>query len=363
MSANNPNIPPAEAPSKLPLDHPATEELAKDAQADGVDAQIPATETADAAAAAAPATESKESGKRAKRGGRSTADAKPSRPTSRAALVWRRLKRKPNFWIGGTILTFIILFALFGNIPNIYEVGEADPYSFNSPPSAQHWFGTDAIGMDLYANMVEALRKSLLIGLLAAPAATIIAATIGSLAGYLGGWVEMATNWVINLLLVLPVFYVLMIVSPLLSSMSWLVLVLAIALFGWMIMAQIVKNQTKSLKDREYVKAARYMGVGTLTILHRHIIPNVASLLIIDAALGVSGAILSETALSFFGLGIQPPDVSLGTLISEGQNAVLTRPWLFLFPAAFLVALLTAVNLIGDALRDAIDPTSEVNRA
>ena len=138
---------------------------------------------------------------------------------------------------------------------------------------------------------------------------------------------------------------------------------MAIGAFGWMVMAQIVKNQTKSLKDREHVKAARYMGVGTFTILRRHIVPNVASLLIIDAALGVSGAVLSETALSFFGLGIQPPDISLGVLIANGQNAVTTRPWLFIFPAAFLVALLTAVNLVGDALRDAIDPTSEVNRA
>lgn len=245
----------------------------------------------------------------------------------------------------------------------MYELGETDAYSYNSPPSGQHWFGTDSIGVDLYASMVEALRKSLLIGLLAAPAATLIAAFVGSLAGYIGGKLETVVNWIINLLLVLPVFYVLMIISPLLSNVSWIVIVVAIAGFGWMVMAQIVKNQTKSLKDREYVKAARYMGVGTTTILARHIIPNVASLLIIDAALGVSGAILSETSLSFFGLGIQPPDVSLGTLIANGQNAVLTRWWLFVIPAAFLVALLTSVNLLGDALRDAIDPTSEVNRA
>lgn len=288
---------------------------------------------------------------------------KRQKPLSRWALVWRRLKRKPNFWIGAIVLGGIVLFALFGNIPNVYELGEADSYSYNSPPGAQHWFGTDSIGVDLYASMVEALRKSLLIGLLAAPAATLIAAFVGSLAGYLGGKFETFVNWIINLLLVLPVFYVLMIISPLLSNVSWIVIVVAIAGFGWMIMAQIVKNQTKSLKDREYVKAARYMGVGTGTILARHIIPNVASLLIIDACLGVSGAILSETSLSFFGLGIQPPDVSLGTLIANGQNAVLTRWWLFVIPASFLVALLTSVNLLGDALRDAIDPTSEVNRA
>lgn len=338
MSTNDHLNAPADKARNLPENVPATEELAKEATG-----RRKAVKGADA--------------------GLATKEEKRKRPASRMSLVWRRLKRKPNFWIGSVVLLGIILFALFGNIPNMYSLGQADPYNFNVPPGAQHWFGTDAIGMDLYASMVEALRKSLLIGLLAAPTATIIAAFMGSIAGYMGGWIETAINWLINLLLVLPVFYVLMIVSPLLASMSWIVLVAAIAAFGWMVMAQIVKNQTKSLRDREYVKAARYMGVGTFTILGRHIIPNVASLLIIDAALGVSGAILAETSLSFFGLGIQPPDVSLGTLIADGQNAVLTRWWLFVIPASFLIALLTAVNLIGDALRDAIDPTSEVNRA
>lgn len=146
------------------------------------------------------------------------------------------------------------------------------------------------------------------------------------------------------------------------QSLGWIVIVFFIAAFGWMIMAQIVKNQAKSLREREFVKAARFMGVGTFRTLTRHIIPNVASLLIIDACLGVNAAILSETALSFFGLGIQPPDSSLGTLLSDGQPAAVTRPWLFIFPSVFLITLLTSINLIGDALRDAIDPTSEVNR-
>ncbi len=316
--------------------------------------------TADLEPTAALAQEAEE--KQTRRGRKNQAP-KPYKPVSRGTLIWRRLRRKPNFWIGALILLAIVAFALLGDFFNIYSQGEQDPYNFNSPPSAQHYFGTDAIGVDLYASMTAALRKSLLIGFLAAPIATLIAAFLGSLAGYLGGWMETGTNWVINLLLVLPVFYVLMIVSPLLSSMSWVILVVAIAFFGWMIMAQIVKNQTKSLKEREYVKAARYMGVDTLTILRRHIIPNVASLLIIDATLGVASAILAETSLSYFGLGIQPPDVSLGTLLQDGTSAAVARPWLFVIPAAFLVTLLTAVALIGDGLRDAIDPTSEVNRA
>lgn len=304
------------------------------------------------------------------------APKKPHKAISRNRLVWKRLKRKPNFWIGGTVLTLIVLFALFGNIPNIYDYAQTDSYSQNSPPSAQHWFGTDAVGRDLYAGITSGLKMSLLIGFVAAPLATLFAAFLGSLAGYLGGWVETVISWFINLFLVLPVFYILLILSPAIQAPEslpgglrhlalmpgWMLIVLAIACFGWMIMAQIVKNQTKSLKEREFVKAARYMGVGTFTILRRHIVPNVASLLIIDATLGVASAILAETSLSFFGLGIQYPDVSLGSLLQNGQTGVISRPWSFYFPSFFLVALLTSVALIGDALRDAIDPTSEVNR-
>ena len=285
------------------------------------------------------------------------------KPISRNALVWRRLKRKPNFWVGASITLAIVLFALLGNIPNIYEVGQQDPYGFNAPPGGQHWFGADQIGVDLYASITAALRKSLMIGFIAAPIATIIAALVGALAGYLGGPVELFHGWLVNLLLTLPIFYVLMIISPLMSSMSWMILVLFIGLFGWMIMSQIVKNQTKSLREREFVLAARFSGVGTFKILTRHIVPNVSSLLIVDATLGVCSAILAETSLSYFGLGIQPPDVSLGTLLQDGTSAAVSRPWLFIFPAAFLVALLTAVSLVGDALRDALDPTSGTDRA
>lgn len=298
-----------------------------------------------------------------------TADAAASgkrkshaKPVSRSKLVRQRLVKKPLFWVGATIVGCIVLFALFGNLPNIYGPTDQDVFNFSKPPSAQHWFGTTDIGQDMYARVIAGLRKSLLIGLIAGPAGTAIAAIVGSLAGYLGGAVEAVTNFVVNLMLVLPVFYVLMILSPALSKMSWMVLVVAIALFGWMVTSQVVKNQTKSLRDREFVRAARYMGVGTGTTLGRHVIPNIASLLIIDAALGINAAIITETALSFFGLGILPPDVSLGNLLQAGQAAAVTRPWLFVFPAMFLVLLLLGINLIGDALRDAIDPTSGVNR-
>ena len=149
-----------------------------------------------------------------------------------------------------------------------------------------------------------------------------------------------------------------MLLSPLFKSASFIVLTAFIALFSWMVMAQVIRSQTKSLRDREFVKAARFMGVGTGTIIRRHIIPNVASLLIIDATLGVVAAIEAETTLSYFGFGILRPEVSLGVLLADGTASATTRPWMFVFPALVLVLLLFAVSLVGDALRDAVDPTS-----
>jgi peptide/nickel transport system permease protein len=140
----------------------------------------------------------------------------------------------------------------------------------------------------------------------------------------------------------------------------WLILLLAG--FSWMISARIVRGLTMSLREREFVTAARYMGVSNTRIIFRHIVPNVASILIIDTALNVGVAILAETGLSFLGFGVQPPDVSLGTLIADGTNSATTFPWVFLFPAGILVLIVLCANLIGDALRDAIDPDSRKPR-
>ena len=183
------------------------------------------------------------------------------------------------------------------------------------------------------------------------------------MAGYLGGRADSVIGWFIHLLLVIPSFFILVLLSPLTRGLSWLALTLFLAIFSWMIMAQVVRNQTRSLRNRDFVRAARYMGMPTRKILGRHILPNIASLLIIDATLGVVATIMAETSLSYFGFGVQKPDVSLGTLLADGTAAALTRPWLFVFPAAVLIILLFAISLIGDALRDAIDPTSGVNRA
>ena len=273
-------------------------------------------------------------------------------------LIWYRLRATPRFWIGAIVVVGMIIWAIIGLRLTQWSPTDQDLINASTGPSSLHWFGTDDIGQDIYAETVSGLRKSLVIGLIAGPASTLIAAFVGAFAGYLGGRWDAVISWFINLLLVIPAFFILVLLSPVFKSLSFLVLTAFIALFTWMVMAQVIRAQTKTLRDREFVKAARFMGVGTGQIIRRHIIPNVASLLIIDATLGVVAAIDSETALSYFGFGVQRPEVSLGLLLADGTPSATTRPWMFIFPAIVLIVLLFAVSLVGDALRDAVDPTS-----
>lgn len=284
------------------------------------------------------------------------------KPLSRGALVRARLTKKPRFWIGAGMLVFIVLWAFLGPLLYPYGPTERDFLNASVEPTQLHWFGTNGIGQDIYAQTLVGLQKSIVIGALAGVGATFIAAAVGSAAGYLGGKIDAVIGWVIHLLLVIPSFFILVLLSPLTRGLSWLALTFFLAVFSWMILAQVVRNQTRSLRNRDFVRAARYMGMPTRKILGRHIIPNIASLLIIDATLGIVSAIMAETSLSYFGFGVQPPDVSLGTLLAAGTSAAVTRPWLFVYPAGVLILLLLAISLIGDTLRDAIDPTSGANR-
>ncbi|TFV57483.1 ABC transporter permease [Mycobacterium sp. PS03-16] len=276
---------------------------------------------------------------------------------SRRTLVWRRFVRnKPAVVSLAVLVTMVVgCYALPPLLP--YSYTDLDYYALQQPPSARHWFGTNALGQDILAQTLRGMQKSLLIGICVAFASTLIAATAGAVAGYFGGWRDRTLMWVVDLLLVVPAFLLIAIVTPRAeNSVLWLIVLLA--LFSWMISSRIVRGMTMTLRDREFVVAARYMGVSNRRIITRHILPNVASLLIIDTALNVGVAVLAETGLSFLGFGVQPPDVSLGTLIAAGTPSVTTFPWVFLFPAGVLVAIVLCANLIGDALRDAIDPAA-----
>jgi peptide/nickel transport system permease protein len=276
---------------------------------------------------------------------------------SRGRLVLRRFLHSPQGIIGLIIVVLLILAAFIGPHLTKWSYTQLDFESFDKAPSADHWFGTDQVGKDMFAATMRGAQKSILIGLLVALIGTGVAAVVGAAAGYFGGWTDRVLMWIVDLLLVMPSFLIIAIASSHFAG-NWPLFVVLLGLFIWQITARIVRGQTLTLKHREYVLAAKFMGVPGWKIILSHILPNLSSLLIIDATINVSTAIITEAGLSFFGFGVQPPDVSLGTLLSDGQNDATTYPWLFLFPAGFLIILVLSVNLVGDGLRDALDPSS-----
>ena len=282
----------------------------------------------------------------------------------RRALVWRRFLRNKPAVIGGLVL--IALFIASFALPSLltYDYQQMDYTALMKPPSAEHPFGTTQIGQDVLAQTLRGLQKSLIIGLCVALISTTIAATAGAVAGLLGGWTDRAIMWLVDLLLVVPSFIIIALFAPRTKgSGSIALLIVLLACFGWMISARIVRGLTMSLREREFVKAARYMGASTRTVILSHIIPNIASILIIDTTLNVGAAIMAETGLSFLGFGVQPPDVSLGSLIAAGTKSALTYPWLFLFAGGLLIVTVLCANLVGDGLRDAFDPSAQRARA
>ncbi|MDO5701400.1 MAG: ABC transporter permease [Bowdeniella nasicola] len=280
---------------------------------------------------------------------------------TRGQLVRRRFMRNKTALVGVAMFAIVILVAIFGPYISRYDFAEMDYNSFYGPPDADHWFGTTQAGRDVFAMTVEGLRKSLIIGLAVAALQTGVAAIVGSMAAYFSGWFDKVALWFIDLLLVVPSFLLIAILSQHAGAKrgSIALFILLLGMFGWMLSARVVRSLTLSVRNAEYVTAAKYMSVPPMTIIFKHILPNISSLLIIDATLGIANAVLSETALSFFGFGVQSPNVSLGTLIAEGQRAALTFPWIFLAPATVLTWMLISVNFIGDGVRDALDPSSK----
>lgn len=282
----------------------------------------------------------------------------PEKAMTRGRLVLIRFMRNKLALIGLLVIAAMYLMAFVGPLLSKWSYDTQDYSAFLEPPYSEHIFGTDKIGTDMFALTMRGLQKSLIIGLLVALISTTIAAIVGAAAGYFLGVADKALMWVVDLLLVLPSFLIIAILSPWFRGKSWWLLVIMLAAFQWMITARIVRGMTLTLKEREFVKAAKFMGQPARKIIAKHIVPNMASLLIIDATINVGSAVLAETGLSFFGFGVQSPDVSLGTMIGLYAESVTTFPWLFLFPAGFLVVFVLAVNWVGDGLRDALDPTS-----
>ncbi|HEY2203274.1 MAG TPA: ABC transporter permease [Pseudonocardia sp.] len=279
------------------------------------------------------------------------------RRLTRRRLYLRRFLRNRSAVGGLVVLVLLALFALVGSLFTAYGYTDVDFASLTVPPSPEHWFGTNGAGNDTFAQAVHGLQRSLIIALTVSLLTTAISAVVGAAAAYFGGRAEKVILGIVHFLLVVPSFLILALVSQRAGG-DWRLLIIALTAFGWMFMARVVWSMTTSLREREFVQAARFMGVRPMRIVLRHLIPNIGSLLIITFTLGVVSTVQAETALSFIGFGVQLPDVSLGTMLSDGSTTISSAPWLFYAPAALVTLLTVSMALIGDGLRDALDPTS-----
>jgi ABC-type dipeptide/oligopeptide/nickel transport system permease subunit len=233
---------------------------------------------------------------------------------------------------------------------------------FGTAPSLQHPFGTDTIGHDMFAQVLHGTATTIKTALVVAIIATAIGVLIGALAGYYGKLADQALMRLTDLVLAVPLLAVLLVLSNKFSKQanSWIFVAILLAALLWTYLARLVRGTFLSLREREFIEAEHAIGASDRRIILRHMIPNAAGAIVVNATLTVANAILIGAALSFLGLGIQPPEVDLGSLIATGEGAATALPWLFYFPALFIIAAILSVNFIGDGLRDALDPTQRI---
>lgn len=284
--------------------------------------------------------------------------ATPRKRMSKWSLYSRRFMRNKPAVAGVIIFILLVLFAIIAPFVAPYDHVELDFLNLGTPPGAEHWFGTTSAGNDTFAQVAIGLQRSLMIAVTVSVGTTAISAIIGTAAAYFGGWTERITLIIIHFMMVIPSFLILAMISND-SGGDWRVIAfIMIFVIGWYFPARVIWTMALSLREREYVHAARYMGVPGMRIVLRHLLPNIGSLLVINFTLGIVSAVMVETGLSFLGFGVKIPDVSLGSLIGSGANTITSAPWLFYFPAAALTLLTVSMALVADGLRDALDPTS-----
>ncbi|RMI34196.1 ABC transporter permease [Nocardia stercoris] len=282
----------------------------------------------------------------------------------RRKLIVRRFLRNKPAVVAGILLLLLVLAAFAGPSLMKYDYQYMDSAALLQPPGPDHWLGTNENGQDVLSQTLRGMQKSLAIGFGVALLSSIIASLTGAVAGLLGGWTDRMIMWVVDLLLVIPSFLMIMLFAQRTKgSNSVLLLIVLLAAFGWMISARVVRGLTMSLREREFVRAARYMGASTWTVITTHILPNVASFLIIDTTLAVGASIIGETSLSYLGFGVQWPEVSLGVLIGRATDNAQTFPWTYLVPGGALILIVLCANIVGDGLRDALDPSSQRARS
>ena len=269
--------------------------------------------------------------------------------------AWRRFKENKIALIAMIILAILVLMAIFVPIVSPYNFKEI-VNAKNMAPSAQHWFGTDDLGRDVFTRVFQGMRVSLIIGLLGAIISMVIGTIYGAISAYAGGKVDTIMMRAIEILGSVPYLLVVILIQLFFNKRSIPILILALTITGWLGMARIVRGQLLSLKNQDFVLAAQTLGVSSGRIITSHLIPNTMNVIIVALTFDIPGYIFAEAFLSFIGIGLSSPDTSLGALAAAGQVKFLFYPYQLIFPSIAIALIMLVFTLMGDGLRDALDP-------
>ncbi|MEF3306178.1 oligopeptide ABC transporter permease [Paenibacillus sp. GYB003] len=285
-----------------------------------------------------------------------TTNNKTIKPAVSRNRAWERYKQNKLAVVSLFIMIALILLALFAPLIATHDPAEQDLLNRLKPPSAEHWFGTDDLGRDLFSRVLYGARVSLSVSIFSVVFNVFIGVTVGALAGYYGGKLDSILMRFVDIMLAFPQLFLLITVVTLLKPNLFNIIVVFV-LFGWMTKARLLRGQVLTLKNREYIDAARTLGMSDFRIIFRHLLPNAMAPVIVSATLQMGSMILTESTLSFMGLGIQPPHASWGNLLQSAQSLtiMLKAPWFPIIPGFMIFLTIMCFNFIGDGLRSALD--------
>ncbi|GAB4437911.1 MAG: ABC transporter permease [bacterium] len=269
--------------------------------------------------------------------------------------VLKRFISRKSPRISLIVVLLLILLSFVGPFFLPYAPDEINVDAILLPPSLSHWFGTDALGRDVFTRVVYGGRVSLLVGFVAEGIAILIGVILGSISGYFGGRIDNIIMRFADIMLCFPTFFLILSIIAFVEPNIWNIMIV-IGLTGWMQIARLVRGEFLTLREREFVLYEKVLGNSSFNIILKHILPNALNPVIISAAFGIAGAILTESALSFLGLGVQPPVASWGNILTSGKDMMEVGWWLTLFPGLFIFISVLCYNLIGEGLKDALNP-------
>ena len=268
---------------------------------------------------------------------------------------WRALSKNRLALIGGAIVLVLAIMALAAPLVSPHDPHKLDVKRILEPPSARHWLGTDQVGRDVLSRMLYGARVSLAVGFVSVGIAAVIGIALGAAAGYHGGAVDAGVMRLVDLMLVFPRFFLLLAVLAFLKPSIWTIMAV-IGVTGWMGVARLVRAEFLALKEREFVVWSQSIGASALRIIWRHILPNAMAPVLVAMTLGIPAAILTESGLSFLGLGVRPPYATWGNILNDGKEVIELAWWLSVYPGLAILLTVLSYNLFGEGIRDALDP-------